>query len=1075
MRTRFLAAATASFLLAAAPAAALAKPAISLVLDGASGTPAKIAWAKVRAALQQKQVSFEEVARMEAAQGDAVLVAGIAKGSPAFVKLAHDISLELPTEPQSLAVRRASQAGRKLMVVAGGDDLGLAYALYDVAARIGWTAPGADALSEVRDIRETPAVRDRSVCTYTMQQAYFESHLFNEDYWAKYFDTLVQNRFNNYSLLFGYESSGYLAPPYAWFFDLPQFPEVKAAGVSREQQEHYTRALNRVIDMAHERGLQFTLGIWDHIYDGVSSYYTPGVWDHLPEVNGRKPRWPVEGLTDKNLVAYTQAALRRFLEVVPHLDGIQFRMHGESGLSRAGMRNFWEPIFQIMSKEHPNIRFDARAKEFPPDLVDLAVKMGVPMRLVLKYIAEQAGMPFSPIHVPRSQQFGTRAGYADHLRYPKDYGLQWRLWTAGTMRLLLWSDPEYARRYAETTHVYDGDGFDVAEPLATKMASQPHNQADLPILNSQYRYYDYEFERYWAFYQAFGRMSYNPATASEVWDREFERHYGKEAGPYIERALHQASGVMPRIIGYNLPSGAFPTTRGWPERQPWEDLPNYSKGEPSDTGLFASIQEEAHNLLAGLDTAKIRPEETSRWFDSTAKAVLAQVSEAERRAGAQPNKEFRSATVDLRIIAHLAEYHARRIHSGLNYALFTQSGDVTALDQAIAWERRALEAWEALVQSAGDVYSDNLAFGVPEDKLNDWVTQDMAGHWRDELPKLRAAIQVLERQRATFHPETVETVAKYDFGSGPTQDGYQHLPSRADFTLDLPTGDYRLQFTLKAGPSQTYGPMWIEADGSARTDIFRVKPGETVERTLDTSARGGKLNVTLANDSTGRWGGVSRMIVTRVDPRISHVPVRSRPPEEAVTLRATVAGADEIRAVRAWFGDSAHGFTAREMRASGPNVYVLDVAPGTLPAAANYYLEAVDAKGRVTRFPQDGETHPIGIALRTDTQPPVFRHTPVTSAHAGRPLRIVAEAEDQSGVRSVQLRYRSVNQRQDYGSIAMLPTGKPHEYAAEIPAGEIVSKWDFMYYFEVIDNQGNGKIYPDGEKETPYVVVKLER
>src|ERR1017187_2349545 len=148
MRTRFLAAATASFLLAAAPAAALAKPVISLVLDGASGTPAKIAWAKVRAALQQKQVSFEEVARMEAAQGDAVLVAGIAKGSPAFVKLAHDISLELPTEPQSLAVRRASQAGRKLMVVAGGDDLGLAYALYDVAARIGWTAPGADALSE---------------------------------------------------------------------------------------------------------------------------------------------------------------------------------------------------------------------------------------------------------------------------------------------------------------------------------------------------------------------------------------------------------------------------------------------------------------------------------------------------------------------------------------------------------------------------------------------------------------------------------------------------------------------------------------------------------------------------------------------------------------------------------------------------------------------------------------------------------------------------------------------------------------------------------------------------------------
>jgi dienelactone hydrolase len=32
-----------------------------------------------------------------------------------------------------------------------------------------------------------------------------------------------------------------------------------------------------------------------------------------------------------------------------------------------------------------------------------------------------------------------------------------------------------------------------------------------------------------------------------------------------------------------------------------------------------------------------------------------------------------------------------------------------------------------------------------------------------------------------------------------------------------------------------------------------------------------------------------------------------------------------------------------------------------------------------------------------------------------------------------------------------------------------------MYFIEVIDNRGNGKIYPDLEKETPYVVVKLQR
>ncbi len=29
-----------------------------------------------------------------------------------------------------------------------------------------------------------------------------------------------------------------------------------------------------------------------------------------------------------------------------------------------------------------------------------------------------------------------------------------------------------------------------------------------------------------------------------------------------------------------------------------------------------------------------------------------------------------------------------------------------------------------------------------------------------------------------------------------------------------------------------------------------------------------------------------------------------------------------------------------------------------------------------------------------------------------------------------------------------------------------------MYFFEVMDNAGNGKMYPDLEEEAPYIVVK---
>lgn len=99
----------------------------------------------------------------------------------------------------------------------------------------------------------------------------------------------------------------------------------------------------------------------------------------------------------------------------------------------------------------------------------------------------------------------------------------------------------------------------------------------------------------------------------------------------------------------------------------------------------------------------------------------------------------------------------------------------------------------------------------------------------------------------------------------------------------------------------------------------------------------------------------------------------------------------------------------------------------------------------------------------------------MTRAPAEKPLTLTLNARDHSGIKWVRVLYRSVNQHQDYQTLPMLPTGKKDQYRVVIPGAHLVSKWDFMYLIEVMDNQGNGKIYPDLEKETPYIVVKLER
>src|SRR5215510_4722923 len=366
-------------------------------------------------------------------------------------------------------------------------------------------------------------------------------------------------------------------------------------------------------------------------------------------------------------------------------------MHDESGLKPGEEQHeFWKNIFQVVKDTRPQLALTLRAKGLPDEIIDLGLDVGLNVRVSTKYWMEQMGLPFHPTHIPRQNQFDRRHGYADLLRYPQRYKMHWRLWNGGTTRVLLWGDPEYVRRFTESTHLYDGDGFEENEMLATKMEAQPHDVKPFELLRPQYKYYDWDFERYWHFFQVVGRIGYNPDTPPEVWRKEFERRFGKDAAPHIERALHRASWILPMIQAYNFPYNRFPTTRGWIEKQRREDLPAYAKAEGSDIQQFLSIEEAARNILEGKESAKTHPMETSKWFAQVAADVVEQVAQAEQRVGQSKNREFISTIVDLKILANLALYHSRRIQAGISYALFKQSQDLNALDDAIAGEARAI-------------------------------------------------------------------------------------------------------------------------------------------------------------------------------------------------------------------------------------------------------------------------------------------------------------------------------------------------------------------------------------------------
>jgi hypothetical protein len=836
-------------------------PIVAVVAPSVPDGPVRYGMEKLREALVAQ--GFRVASFSPEVRADFFVVAGTTADCEAG-QLMQAANAVLPTGPEALVIRRLHQyRGRPALALYGSDARGLMYAALDVAEHVARAASDRDPFQNAREVEERPFLTERGVSMYTMHRGYFESRLFDERYWQKYFDLLAASRINNFVVIFGYENGGFMAPPYPYFFDVDGFPDVRFVGLTGAEQERNRAAFKRMVQLAHERGISVTAGIWDHIYrGGVQTGGIPGA----PKGPDERVPGLVRGVTGQNLAPYTKAALRRFLQVFPEVDAIQFRMHEESGLKKEEMVGFWHEVFSLIKQAKPDMRLDLRAKDLPDEVIDDALKQGLAARISTKFWMEQMGLPFHPTHINPQNQKDRRHGYADLLSYPQRYHVHWQLWSGGTTRLLLWGDPDYVRRFAGAARLYGGDSFEVNEMLATKMLGEPHGDNPVDILAPGARYYQYEFERYWHFYQLWGRLTYNPDTPPGLWEEEFTKRFGTQAGPHVMKAQHLSSQVLPRIVAAAYRYSYFPTTRGWAEMKRQDDLPTFAGLEGTDTQQFMNPRDAVTSALAGDESPMRWPQETSRWFATISDAITAEVEQAERGAGERKTKEFLSSVTDFRILAALARYYSWRLQAAVAYNEYKEAGDLRSFDTAIDQERRAIEAWRAIVDTAAGMYSEKLPFGAPG---------YFPRHWREELQRLSADFESLVAARKTA----------------------------------------------------------------------QMKP---------------------------------------------------------------------------------------------------------------------NARSVVARLPPDGP-------------PPSAVLSSAESARPGEDFDVSAKVTSSAAIKWVRLRYRHLTQHEDYQTVPMTLDAGSDTYKGRIPASFLDPKWDVMYFVEVMDDRGRGRLYPDLEKETPYIVVSMQR
>ena len=765
---------------------------VSIIADPAMGQVAEYGMGKFIETFQAMNIPFEQVNSVEMAKGKNLIIVGLSEGNGIAARLLKSGNRTVPAASEALTIWNTRLQKKPATVISGFDDKGIMYGLLDVAHRISWS-DGRTPMKFVKDVTSEPYVKERGIAMYTMHRRYWESRFYDEKFWEGYFDMMAKDRLNMLEILFGYESGGFMAPCYPYFFDVDGFPEVKIEDISPERQQRNVDAMHRLIAMAHERGIGVRLSVWDHLYRGGVQAGGNPAFEYNP--NHALP-WQVTGLEPAgNLIPYTKAAFAKLLKTFPEVDAILFKTNNESGLKTEELHDFSVSFFETVAETAPDMLIDIHSKGITDTLINTAINLGLKFRIAPKFWMEQLGLPFSPTHVNREDQRNRRHGYADMLRHPQHFQILWKLWNGGTNRAFLWGDPEYVRRFANSSRLYNSSAYAVYEPMATKMEAQFHDVEPFNLLKPQYQYYDQEYERYWYFFRLWGRVGYDPNTTTDVWDKEFEKRIGAKVAPVVQAALNEASWVLPRIVASCYPYSFFPTTSAWPEKQRLGDLPLYAKAEGSDIQQFASFDQEAQVLLGLFETGKTLPSTTSLWLQKLSESIDKKAAEAEKIMKSKENKEFNATIVDLKMLSRLALYHSRRVPAAVSYCLFLRTRDIAALDAAIAHEQNAAKAWKELVDAAGDVYADNILIGkVP-----------LSGHWRDELKSLERGIERLKEQRANYVPDgTIVPAPLYKPAPAANNDRYftiRHTPVES-----APAGQ---PVTVKINVSAPAGVKWV--------------------------------------------------------------------------------------------------------------------------------------------------------------------------------------------------------------------------------------------------------------------------
>ncbi len=636
-----------------------------------------------------------------------------------------EIRVKPGTMPESFRVH--AESGR--VIVEGADAPGAMYGALELAERV---RSRPETLLTAQ-ISATPFLRDRGLNVFlTLPWNYDKDDtnydpaaltdpdrwwFQNDDYWSTLLDLMARARFNWLDIHGTWDISVTSAPNlYAYFVEARDFPRV---GVAPDIKAANLARLNRVIDMAHARGIRVSLMAYEA---------------RLSIPHNKTPPYPTD---ERTAYDYTKQAVEAMIRGAPALDAIGFRI-GESGHGGEFFNCYTEAV-KASGRDIPLVTrswVTRRAKVLP-----LAAASN-DFTVEIKYNGEQWGPPYM---VAGGRVAGWYSySFEDYLSDPgkgpfahlwpgnplpdnavwpsEPYKVVWQVRLNGTHRIFPVNDPEWIRGSVKAMKLGAATGCTV-EPVNAYFPASPRYY----LADKKDQWCNWIHQRDELFLSAWGRLAYDPETSAEVFDSMLRECFGPSS-PEIAKAWHAASRIIPTAFtAYSL----GPDHRSHAPELEWGgDTRAFIDREPFDSHVFMSVKEmEAIRATGGKD-GRLTPLDAAAMLEKLrdeAAAILETRTEEVRESA---RGQFRELQHSCSRLAALADYYSAKLRAAESLARADANTDAraAALAETGTFTHRALGAWRGLSPSAdADFYkpfTDRLRMGT-----NTY-------HWRNELAKI---------------------------------------------------------------------------------------------------------------------------------------------------------------------------------------------------------------------------------------------------------------------------------------------------------------------------------------------------